>query len=57
VVPGAWTIRQGHDFAEEIEAALREALPYATVFTHVEPADDPRSFEDAALDRDASGAS
>jgi peptidoglycan/xylan/chitin deacetylase (PgdA/CDA1 family) len=36
---------------EEIEAALREQLPYATVFTHLEPADDPRSFDDATLDR------
>jgi cation diffusion facilitator family transporter len=51
LVPGAWTVRRGHDMAEEVEAALRERLPYATVFTHVEPVEDPRSFEDTALDR------
>lgn len=51
LVPGDWTVQQGHDFAEEVEAAVRERLPYATVFTHVEPVEDPRSFEDAALDR------
>jgi hypothetical protein len=31
--------------------ALRERLPYATVFTHLDPADDPRSFDDTTLDR------
>jgi hypothetical protein len=30
---------------------VRERLPYATVFTHVEPREDPASFEDARLDR------
>ena len=49
LVPGGWTVRQGHDVAEELAAALRERLPYATVFTHVEPSDDPRSFEDVDL--------
>jgi cation diffusion facilitator family transporter len=51
LVPGTWSVQRGHDLAEELEAALRDRLPYATVFTHVEPAEDPRSFEDAALDR------
>ena len=41
----------GHDVAEEIEDALRAALPHATVFTHLEPAEDPRSFADVELDR------
>jgi divalent metal cation (Fe/Co/Zn/Cd) transporter len=44
-------VQREHDLVEEIEAALREQLPYATVFTHLEPADDPRSFDDATLDR------
>jgi cation diffusion facilitator family transporter len=51
LVPGAWTVQQGHDMAEEVEDALRARLPYATVFTHVEPVEDPRSFDDTALDR------
>jgi cation diffusion facilitator family transporter len=51
LVPGAWTVQQGHDVAEEIEDALRAALPHATVFTHLEPAEDPRSFADVDLDR------
>jgi divalent metal cation (Fe/Co/Zn/Cd) transporter len=51
LVPGEWTVQRGHDVIEEIEAALRERLPYATVFTHLEPAGDPRSFADTSLDR------
>jgi cation diffusion facilitator family transporter len=51
LVPGDWTVQHGHDLAEEVEAALRDRLPHATVFTHVEPVEDPRSFEDTGLDR------
>jgi cation diffusion facilitator family transporter len=53
LVPGTWSVRQGHDIAEQVEAELRKRLPYATVFTHVEPIDDPRSFDDTDLDRAA----
>jgi cation diffusion facilitator family transporter len=49
--PGDWTVQDGHDLAEKVEAALRDRLPHATVFTHVEPVEDPRSFEDTELDR------
>ncbi|HVW18572.1 MAG TPA: cation diffusion facilitator family transporter [Solirubrobacteraceae bacterium] len=51
LVPGAWSVQRAHDVAEEVEAQLRRTLPSATVFTHLEPAEDPRSFEDATLDR------
>lgn len=54
LVPGAWTVQRGHDMAEDVEAALLRRLPYATVFTHVEPIEDPRSFDDTALDRSTS---
>jgi cation diffusion facilitator family transporter len=51
LVPGDWTVQRGHDTVERLESALRAQLPYATVFTHLEPAEDPRSFADATLDR------
>ncbi|MDA0166869.1 cation diffusion facilitator family transporter [Solirubrobacter ginsenosidimutans] len=51
LVPGAWTVQEGHDVVEDVEAALRTSLPQATVFTHLEPAEDPRSFADTTLDR------
>jgi len=37
-VPGDWTVARAHDLADEIEAALREALPHLTPVLHIEPA-------------------
>lgn len=51
LVPGWWTVQHGHDLVEDVEDEIRRVLPYATVFTHLEPDDDPRSFEDMELDR------
>ena len=53
LVPGAWTVQQGHDLAEQVERDVRARLPYATVFTHVEPKEDAASFDDVGLDRSA----
>jgi cation diffusion facilitator family transporter len=53
LVPGAWTVQQGHDWSERIEADLRRALPYAHFTTHIEPLEDPLSHADQALDRSA----
>jgi cation diffusion facilitator family transporter len=46
LVPGSWTVARGHDLLEEVEACVQEALPGAQVHTHLEPAEDPRSYED-----------
>jgi cation diffusion facilitator family transporter len=51
LVPDHWTIQQGHAVAEEVERAIRRALANTTVFTHLEPLDDPVSLEDQTLDR------
>lgn len=51
LVPGSWTVQQGHRYLEKIEAELRQALPNSTVFTHLESLDDPASWNDLALDR------
>ncbi|MGK2933344.1 MAG: cation diffusion facilitator family transporter [Solirubrobacterales bacterium] len=51
LVPGSWTVQHGHDFAEGIEEGLREVFDQVTVFTHLEPVEDPLSFEDEYLDR------
>lgn len=53
IVPGDWSIEQGHDLAERIEADIRDALPAITVFTHLEPDSDPTTWEDTGLDRGA----
>ena len=46
LVPGAWTIERGHDLLETVEEEIREALPDTVVNTHIEPFEDPRSWED-----------
>ncbi|MEW6581659.1 MAG: cation diffusion facilitator family transporter [Actinomycetota bacterium] len=51
LVPGAWSVQRGHDLAERVERDVRQAVPHATVFTHIEPVEDPSSFADAGLDR------
>ena len=51
LVPGAWTVQQGHDWLERIEADIRHAVPHAHVTTHLEPAEDPVSLFDQTLDR------
>ncbi|HUW26551.1 MAG TPA: cation diffusion facilitator family transporter [Gallionella sp.] len=51
LVPGAWTVQQGHDWLEKIEADIRRAVPHAHVMTHLEPVEDPVSLSDQTLDR------
>lgn len=51
LVPGGWTVKQGHDLVERVEQRLAEQLPYVTAFTHLEPSDDPCSYDDEGLDR------
>jgi divalent metal cation (Fe/Co/Zn/Cd) transporter len=51
LVPGDWTVGNGHRLAEEVEREVRAALPQVTVFTHLESLDDPASFLDEGLDR------
>jgi cation diffusion facilitator family transporter len=51
LVPGEWTVHHGHQLLEEIEQELRGALPNCSVLTHLEPVEDPSSFDDIGLDR------
>ncbi|HET9594961.1 MAG TPA: cation diffusion facilitator family transporter, partial [Anaeromyxobacteraceae bacterium] len=51
LVPGAWTVRQGHELVERLEEDVRAALPGTHVLTHLEALEDPASFEDQHLDR------
>lgn len=53
IVPGEWTVQKGHAICEEIEIAIHKALADSTVFTHLEPKEDPVTFQDLELDRDS----
>ena len=50
-VPGRWSVQKGHDLLEEMEGEIRRALPSVTLLTHLEPAEDPSSWDDQDLDR------
>ncbi|MGK2939057.1 MAG: cation diffusion facilitator family transporter [Solirubrobacteraceae bacterium] len=52
LVPGTWSVQAGHDLVEQVEAELRAVAEPTTVFTHLEPVEDPASFADVALDRE-----
>jgi cation diffusion facilitator family transporter len=54
-VPGIWTVQQGHTLLEKIEREIRGALPRVAVFTHLEPVEDPASWDDVALLREELG--
>lgn len=54
LVPGDWTVQRGHDLLERIEDEVRSRVPLSTVFTHLEPIEDPASFKDQQLERDES---
>jgi cation diffusion facilitator family transporter len=53
LMPGGWTVQQGHDWSEQIEADVRRVVPHAHVTTHLEPKEDPVSWVDQELDRPA----
>jgi cation diffusion facilitator family transporter len=51
LVPDAWTVQRGHDLLEQIEKTLVARLPNVTTFTHLEPIEDPVSYDDQVLER------
>ncbi|HEX8258722.1 MAG TPA: cation diffusion facilitator family transporter, partial [Rubrobacteraceae bacterium] len=51
LVPGKWSVKRGHDVSERIEKDITQALPMTAVFVHIEPLEDPVSWQDQELDR------
>lgn len=51
LVPGKWTVQQGHDWAERIEMDIGRVLTMSHITTHLEPLEDPVSMIDQDLDR------
>ncbi len=49
LVPGEWTVQRGHDLCEEIEIKIRQTLPGSYVMTHLEPVEDPASWDDEGI--------
>lgn len=52
LLPGKLTIQEGHDMVEKIERNIRDIFDApVTVFTHLEPVEDPLSMQDTGIDR------
>ncbi|MEI8045857.1 MAG: cation diffusion facilitator family transporter [Bacteroidota bacterium] len=52
LLPGKLTIQEGHDMVEKIERNIRGLFDApVTVFTHLEPVEDPVSMQDIEIDR------
>ncbi|WCC79618.1 cation diffusion facilitator family transporter [Cutibacterium equinum] len=46
LVPGSWTVKQGHDAMEDLIDDILAEWPEMRVSGHLEPIEDPRSYED-----------
>ncbi|MDO4412206.1 cation diffusion facilitator family transporter [Cutibacterium sp.] len=46
LVPGSWTVKQGHDAMEDLIDEILGEWPEMRVTAHLEPIEDPRSYED-----------
>lgn len=49
LVPGEWSVKRGHDVAEDLTDALLAEYPDLRVSLHLEPVEDPRSYEDIGI--------
>lgn len=46
LVPGRMSVQSGHDLCERLESEIQAKLPHVEVLTHLEPLEDPRSWDD-----------
>ncbi len=47
LVPGKTSVQEGHDLVESLERRIIQALPHVEVLIHLEPIEDPKSWDDA----------
>jgi len=46
LMPGGMSIQAGHDLVERLENEIQSKLPHVEVLTHLEPLEDPKSWDD-----------
>jgi cation diffusion facilitator family transporter len=46
LVPGSMTVQAGHDIVEALESEVCAKLPHVEILIHLEPLEDPRSWDD-----------
>lgn len=49
LVPGDWSVQRAHDLTGTVEEAVGKVLPGIEVTVHIEPLEEPASWEDSAL--------
>lgn len=49
LVPGGWSVAQGHQFLERLETDIRRALPQVSALTHLEALQDPAARDGVEL--------
>lgn len=49
LVPGHWTVEEAHTLGEQIEEAIRAALPGAEATVHIEPVESEAAWKDSEL--------
>lgn len=49
LVPGKWSVQRGHDLMEDLIDELVAEVPGLQVLGHLEPIEDPRSYDDIEL--------
>ena len=53
LLPGATSVQAGHDLSDRLEGEIRAALPHVEVLIHLEPLEDPKSWDDPKIQRPA----
>lgn len=49
LVPGRWSVAKAHALAQQLEHAIADALPGTQTTVHIEPVEEPASWEDTPL--------
>lgn len=49
LVPGSWTVERAHSLGEQIEQAVRDAVPGAETTVHIEPVELESAWDDSQL--------
>ncbi|HET9128451.1 MAG TPA: cation diffusion facilitator family transporter [Propionibacteriaceae bacterium] len=49
LVPGEWSVQHGHNAVEDVTDALLDVFPDLRVMIHLEPMEDPRSYQDIGI--------
>jgi len=50
LVPGQWTVQQGHQLLEDFETDIGRVIPNVHIITHLEPVEDPTAWKDRDLE-------